>query len=81
MALEEIKKLASLTSEAPRNIIKQCKKHLSDAARLEVDIPPELRKTFNDENFVLEDTGAGDPDRIIIFSSEKNIDILNESSM
>ncbi len=42
----------------------------------EINILPELRVTVKDANFLLHDSGAEDVDRIFIFATNSNIDIL-----
>ncbi|CAF1138160.1 unnamed protein product, partial [Brachionus calyciflorus] len=48
-------------------------------SRSEIDLPEELRKTIDSQElFVWDDSGPNDPNQIIIFSTGKNIDILND---
>ncbi|CAF0877868.1 unnamed protein product, partial [Brachionus calyciflorus] len=46
----------------------------------EISIPPELKKTFNGEEFYWDDSGADDKNRVIIFTTKKSIEILNNHS-
>ena len=42
-------------------------------------IPDGIERTYtNDEHFLWDDSGREDPDRILIFATQRNIDILNE---
>lgn len=51
------------------------------SSRQDIDIPDELKRTIDSKYlFIWDDSGADDPNRIIIFSTEMSIDILNNSS-
>lgn len=46
----------------------------------ELVITDALLKTYDGEMFLLEDTGADDPNRILIFCSTKNLETLDTTS-
>ena len=43
-------------------------------------IPNALKQTLRGDNFLLHDSGANDPDRFLIFGTERNLDMLADSS-
>ncbi|RNA13100.1 hypothetical protein BpHYR1_006663 [Brachionus plicatilis] len=45
----------------------------------EIEIPIELRKTYRDEEFYWDDTGCEDKNRIIIFTTKSNLQILDHN--
>ena len=46
----------------------------------DVVIPDGLRQTLRGEHFLLHDSGANDPDRFLIFGTERNLDMLAENN-
>lgn len=65
-----------------RMIERQRKKHNVSYAAVnsigDIDIPNSLKKTLRDEEFLLWDSGADDPKRVLMFGTSSNIDILQE---
>lgn len=42
------------------------------------DVPDSLRKTYRGEDFYWDDSGKDDTERIIIFTTLKNIELINQ---
>jgi hypothetical protein len=44
----------------------------------EIDIPENLRNTYKDARFYWDDSGKKDKNRVILFTTERNLDLLNK---
>lgn len=44
----------------------------------EIKIPDELKKTYRNEEFYWDDSGSDDKNRVIVFTTEKNLSLLND---
>ena len=67
-----------------RRYINNCRRQVTPvlpnpASCAELEIPPEFQKTLRDEDFLLFDSGVGDDERILLFSTQNNIDRLRRS--
>jgi hypothetical protein len=49
-------------------------------SRAQIVIPEQLKKTLKNSNFILYDSGIGDANRIIIFGTQANLDMLKTSN-
>ena len=47
----------------------------------ELSVPMELQRTLRDEEFLGFDSGTDDPDRYLLFTTERNLDILERSEV
>ncbi|CAF1014998.1 unnamed protein product [Brachionus calyciflorus] len=89
LCLNEGKRLAKETSDNPRTIINKIQKSVSSDSAIELTRPNAMTQIINRARnasicqslFLWDDSCPSDPNRIIIFSSEHNIDLMNDSSV
>ena len=52
---------------------------VNSKTREEIKIDMELKKTLNNENFLINDSGELEVDRVILFGTENNIELLSKT--
>ena len=85
--MENISDQAAVKLPAIRNIRRCVRRHRQDAGNpppvprtcADIVIPDEYQITTSGERFLMYDSGAGDEDRILIFGTERNLQILETS--